>query len=109
MCVDGQHNSVYEVNTEAEPLGPDNPYGNAFFAHSSLLATESEAQRIINPFSGRYWKIANPSSHNSLGQPVAYKLIPGENILPLCSSRSKRQQTGWLYEQASLGHSLPAR
>ena len=93
MCVDGQHNSVYEVNTEAEPLGPDNPYGNAFFAHSSLLATESEAQRIINPFSGRYWKIANPSSHNSLGQPVAYKLIPGENILPFAhpeASVSKR-------------------
>ena len=93
MCVDGQHNSVYEVNTEAEPLGPDNPYGNAFFAHSSLLATESEAQRIINPFSGRYWKIVNPSSHNSLGQPVAYKLIPGENILPFAhreASVSKR-------------------
>ena len=93
MCVDGQHNSVYEVNTEAEPLGPDNPYGNAFFAHSSLLTTESEAQRVINPFSGRYWKIVNPSSHNSLGQPVAYKLIPGENILPFAhpeASVSKR-------------------
>ena len=93
MCVDGQHNSVYEVNTEAEPLGPDNPYGNAFFAHSSLLATESEAQRVINPFSGRYWKIVNPSSHNSLDQPVAYKLIPGENILPFAhpeASVSKR-------------------
>ena len=93
MCVEGQHNSVYEVNTEAEPLGPDNPYGNAFFAHSSLLATESEAQRVINPFSGRYWKIVNPSSHNSLDQPVAYKLIPGENILPFAhpeASVSKR-------------------
>ena len=82
MSIDGENNSVYEVNTEAEPLGPDNPYGNAFFAKSTLLATESEAQRIINPLSGRYWKIVNPSSLNSLGQPVGYKLAPGDNILP---------------------------
>lgn len=82
MNVDGENNSVYEVNTEAEPLGPDNPYGNAFFAKSTLLAKESEAQRIINPLSGRYWKIVNPSSLNSLGQQVSYKLMPGDNILP---------------------------
>lgn len=82
MSIDGENNSVYEVNTEAEPLGSDNPYGNAFFAKSTLLATESEAQRIINPLSGRYWKIVNPSSLNSLGQPVGYKLAPGDNILP---------------------------
>lgn len=53
MSVDGENNSIYEVNTEAEPVGPDNPYGNAFFAKSTLLATESEAQRIIDPLSGR--------------------------------------------------------
>lgn len=82
MMIDGQNNSVYEVNTEAEPLGPDNPYGNAFFAKSTLLATESEAQRIIDPLAGRYWKIVNPSTLNSLGQPVGYKLMPGDNILP---------------------------
>lgn len=30
LSVDGENNSVYEVNTEAEPLGAENPYGNAF-------------------------------------------------------------------------------
>ena len=82
MAVDGKKNSVYEVNTEAEPKGPDNPHGNAFFAKSTLLKTELKAQRIIDPLSARYWKIANPSVQNSLGQQVAYKLIPGENVLP---------------------------
>lgn len=82
MSVDGENNSVYEVNTEAVPMGPDNPYGNAYFAKSTLLATEQDAQRLIDPFVGRYWKIANPSVLNSLEQPVAYKLMPGENILP---------------------------
>lgn len=82
MALDGDNNSVYEVNTEADPPGPDNPYGNAFFANSTLLATESEAKRRVNPVTARYWRIANPSSRNAHGQPVSYKLMPMENCLP---------------------------
>lgn len=88
MCVDGEHNSVYEVNTQAEPIGTNNPYGNAFYAESTLLKTELEAQRIIDPFAGRYWKIVNSAVNNALGQPVAYKLMPGENILPFAHAES---------------------
>jgi hypothetical protein len=47
-----------------------------------VLATESQAQRIISPLSGRYWTITNPSSINRPGQPVSYKLMPGKNVLP---------------------------
>ena len=82
MHLDGENNSVYEVNTQAEPIGADNPHGNAFYANATVLGTESEAQRTIDPLAGRYWKIVNPSVHNSLGQPVSYKLMPGDNILP---------------------------
>ncbi len=46
------------------------------------MARESEAQRIINPLPARYWTIVNLSSFNGLGQPVGYKLVPGENVLP---------------------------
>ena len=93
MSVDGPNNSVYEVNTKAELLGPDNPQASAFYAEKTLLATESEAQRTVDPLAGRYWVIANPSVNNYLGQPVSYKLIPGENILPFAhgeASVSKR-------------------
>ena len=93
MSVDGPNNSVYEVNTRAEPLGPDNPQASAFFAEKTLLATEAEAQRTVDPLAGRYWLVANPSVNNYLGQPVSYKLIPGENILPFAhaeASVSKR-------------------
>jgi primary-amine oxidase len=82
MSIDGQNNSVYEVNTEADPIGPDNPYGNAFYATSTLLATEAEAQRVVDPMKARYWKIVNPAISNHVGQSVSYKLMPGENILP---------------------------
>jgi primary-amine oxidase len=80
--LDGLANSVYEVNTEAEPLGPENPYGNAFYATSTLLPTERAAQRIIDPLKARYWKVVNPTKLNALGQPVGFKIAPGDNVLP---------------------------
>ncbi|MBD1910222.1 MULTISPECIES: primary-amine oxidase [unclassified Leptolyngbya] len=80
--IDGCPNTVYEVNSESAPPGPDNPMGNAFFATSTPLKTEQEAKRIIDPLKARYWKIVNPSVKNRLDQPVGFKLIPGENVLP---------------------------
>ena len=79
MSVDGDENSVYEVNAVAEPRGPDNPQGNAFYAEKTLLATESEAQRMINPESARHWLVSNSTERNSLGHPTGYKLTPGDN------------------------------
>ena len=80
MMVDGLENSVHEVNSEAVPLGPANPHGNAWVAKHTLLARESAAQRLVDPLAGRYWVVTNPGVTNSLGQPVGYKLVPGENV-----------------------------
>jgi primary-amine oxidase len=83
MQVDGERNSVYEVDAAALPPGPDNPYGNAWVTKKTLLSRESEAQRLIDPLVARTWYITNPSSINELGQPTCYKLMPGDNVLPL--------------------------
>jgi primary-amine oxidase len=82
MMVDGPDNSVYEVNTVADGPGPENPHRNAFHAEATLLASEARAQRLLDPLAGRFWKVVNPSVRNRLGEPVAYKLMPGENVLP---------------------------
>ena len=82
MAVDGLANSVYEVNTVADPPGPENPHHNAFHTEATLLASEAQAQRLVDPLRGRFWKIVNPSVPNRLGEPVGYKLVPGENVLP---------------------------
>jgi primary-amine oxidase len=82
MTVDGPLNSVYEVNTVADPPGPENPHHNAFRTEASLLRSEAVAPRIVDPLRGRFWKIVNPAVRNRLGQPVGYKLVPGENVLP---------------------------
>ncbi|MEL6490929.1 MAG: primary-amine oxidase [Cyanobacteria bacterium J06621_3] len=82
MCIDGGNNSVYEVDIVPE-ADEDNPYGNAFYAKSTLLPTEKAAQRLIDPMKGRYWKIVNPSKTNAMGYPTGYKLMPGSNTLPM--------------------------
>ncbi len=82
MAVDGHSNSVYEVETEPVPAGPQNPYSNAFRARRTLLRTEAEAGRLINPLTARHWLVTNPNVANALGQPVGYKLVPGGNVLP---------------------------
>ncbi len=87
MQVDGQNNSVYEVNIVPEE-DTENPYGNAFYAESTLLPTEQAAQRLIDPMQGRYWKIVNPAKTNAMGYPTAYKLMPGENTLPMARSHA---------------------
>jgi primary-amine oxidase len=83
MCVDGPVNSVYEVDAVPVPLGPDNPYGNAFTARATLLETESAAQRMVEPQHSRYWKVVNPASLNACGEPVGYKLVPTSASAPL--------------------------
>ena len=86
--VDGPSNSVYEVDAVALEPGEDNPNGSVFRARSTLLASESRAQRVVDPFASRYWKVENPSVRNGMGQPVAYKLVPGQAPRLLASPSS---------------------
>jgi primary-amine oxidase len=97
MAVDGDRNSVYEVEAEAVPAGPDNPYGNAFRTRQTLLRTESQAQRPINPLTARHWLVVNPEVTNALGQPVGYKLVPHGNVLPFArESASVTQRAAFM-------------
>ncbi len=77
VTVDGFDNTVEEVNVRPIPPGPDNPWANAFVAEATVLETELAAIRDIDPAKARAWRIVNPTKLNGLGEPVAYKLIPG--------------------------------
>jgi primary-amine oxidase len=74
--VDGPGNSVYEMNAEVAPRGPDNPRGTVFRSVATPLRCESEAQREVEPRKSRHWKVVNPTVANRMGVPVAYKLVP---------------------------------
>ena len=82
MSMDGQNNSVYEVNTKRVPRGEQNPHGNAFITEHARFESEEDAGRNCNMATSRYWRIVNESETNRMNEPVAYRLLPGENALP---------------------------
>jgi len=92
MTVDGQRNDVHEVNAETFPVGPGNETGNAWVVRKTLLERESEAVRLADPLRGRYWTVSNPDVLNGTGEPVAYKLQPGECTLPM---QAEQTHQGW--------------
>lgn len=83
MDVDGPGNSVYEIDSARVPISASNPTGNAFEPRVTPLRSESEAKREIDSSVSRYWKITNPGRLNAVGEPVAYKLIPGHGSATL--------------------------
>ncbi len=86
FAVNGEQNSVQEVNTRSAPPGAENPYKNAYFAETTPLLKESEAQRNTNQGRARFWRVVNPGRKNKMGQPVAYRICPGESTLPFASA-----------------------
>jgi primary-amine oxidase len=82
LDIDGEANTVEEVNTLAVPPGAENPHGNAFYAQATPLETESAAQRNTNPLSARFWRVVSTTRKNELNGPAGYRLSPGENVLP---------------------------
>jgi primary-amine oxidase len=88
LDVDGASNTVSELHTEPVPAGADNASGNAFVQVEVPLRRESQAQRLVDPLRARSWKVENPSVRNRLGRPVAYRLVPGTNVLPFALPES---------------------
>ena len=78
LDIDGRENAVDEVWTESLPPGPGNPHGNAFSPRRRRLAGELAARRRVDTASARWWEIVNPSILHRLGEPIGYRLIPGE-------------------------------
>jgi primary-amine oxidase len=44
---------------------------------ATRLESELKARRNVDAAASRHWKFVNPNVFNRLGQPVAYKLVPG--------------------------------
>jgi primary-amine oxidase len=86
--LDGTANSVYQVDIVPDPIDEQNPFENAFRAQATLLSTELSARGNLNLETARTWKVVNPSVRNAVGEPVGYKLLPGDNAFPFASSNA---------------------
>ncbi len=82
MNLDGPNNQVVEANTVTDPMGPENPRGNAFYTQTTVFKNELEARRSHKYETARTWVVQNPNSKNRVGSNVGYKLSPMEMTVP---------------------------
>lgn len=87
MMVDGTTNAVDEIDVQGQPIGSDNPYGNALTRTITRLSKETDATRLASTERGRVWSIVNTEQNNRLGRPTAYTLHP-QPAPPLLAAES---------------------
>ena len=101
LDVDGEENTVVEVDSVAAPISDDNPYGLALSTQTMIIDSERQSARDFEWESQRTWKVINPNKLNRHGSNTAYKLVPGAAIPPLLDSSSP------VYQRAPvIGHTV---
>jgi primary-amine oxidase len=86
--LDGTDNTVQQIDVIPDEPGEDNPFENAFHAQATALRTEKQARANLCLETARSWKIVNPHVKNAVGQPVAYRFLPGDNSVPYASTNA---------------------
>jgi primary-amine oxidase len=92
MTVDGAANTVEEQHTEAVPVGPENPHGNAFTSVTTPLRRELEARQRTDPATARRWRVVNRARRNRFGDPVGYQLVPESTPVPFGADGSSARE-----------------
>lgn len=96
MEVDGSRNVVTEVDAVPVPVGPENPWGNAFRPSRTTITCEADGQRLADNSKARVWHVTNPGRQNRLGQDVGYALHPeGQPVLLADPSSSIAQRAAF--------------
>jgi primary-amine oxidase len=83
LDVDGEDNTVMEIDSIAPPVSADNPHGLALVTESTPITSEAHAARDFDWSTQRAWKVVNPNKTNSYGTNVSYKLVPGACFPPM--------------------------
>ncbi|HCX84881.1 MAG TPA: tyramine oxidase [Micrococcales bacterium] len=86
--IDGTDNRLLEIDAARLPMGPLNPFGNAFTWSATPLRTESRAQREADASRARVWEVQSASRTNYVGKPTAYHLLPQPTALLLADPAS---------------------
>ena len=83
LDVDGDENTVMEVDSEALPVSDDNPFGLDLVTNATPVRSEAEAARDYRWETQRSWKVVNPTRTNRHGMNTAYKLVPTACFPPM--------------------------
>jgi primary-amine oxidase len=88
MEVDGELNTVNELDLVPAEEGPANPYRTAMVTQSTPLRHESEAKRNSNTAAARSWVIYSSKRCNAFGRHTGYRLVPSASPTLLARSDS---------------------
>lgn len=88
VAIDGEDNRLVEIEAQRIPMGPENPFGNAFTWSETPLSSESAAQRDADSSVARVWEVQSASRTNHVGRPTAYHLIPEPTALLMADPAS---------------------
>ena len=101
LDIDGEENTVVEVDSMAEPISESNPYGLNLVTKATTIESESQSGRDYSWETQRAWKVLNPTKKNRHGTNTAYKIVPGAAFPAMIDKSSP------VYERASvIGHTL---
>ena len=88
VAIDGEDNRLVEIDAQRIPMGPENPFGNAFSWTETPLTSEQQAQRDADTSVARTWEVQSASRTNAVGRPTAYHLIPEPSALLMADPAS---------------------
>ena len=103
MAVDGNANTrrAGGLRAAAVRAGEPDRHGLGDQAHRVRERVAPRAQ--VDPLSGRFWRIENPEKISELGDPVAYKLVPGENVAPMFAPDVALRPAGRVHAPSTCG------
>ena len=88
LDIDGTTNVAAQVEYCGDPWGADNPEGTAFREVVDVFEHEAQARANVSADTARRFRVFNRSRVNRIGDPVAYELVPGENVTPMAQPDS---------------------
>jgi primary-amine oxidase len=80
LDVDGDGNTVMEVDSRALPVSAENPHGLALVTEATPIRSEAESARDYSWETQRWWEVVNPNRTNAFGANPAYKLVASASI-----------------------------
>jgi primary-amine oxidase len=81
--IDGTANSFVRDKIQMKRLPPDSVRKSLWVAEPEIAKTEEQAKTRMSMQKPENWRIINPNVKSSVGYPVGYELMPGDNAMSL--------------------------
>lgn len=99
MDVDGEQNSLMEINPEVTTNTAGGPRKSVMTTDTKIVQTELEAAQKFDPSTIRL--LANTNKENKVGNPVSYQIIPYAGGTHPIAKGANFSEDEWLYNRVT--------